>query len=66
MNKPLSLLIVGIILAITNTSFAAELYPGQVVSGEIGKFGLQTLINLPEGDWTVAGIAKKKWWSKAS
>jgi len=59
MKKLLSLLIVGVILAITNISFAAELYPGQVVSGEIGKFGLQTLINLPKGDWTVAGIAKK-------
>ena len=42
-----------------NTSVARDMYPGQVVYGQIGKFGLDTTIKLPEGEWLVAGTASK-------
>lgn len=42
-----------------NTSVARDMYPGQVVYGQIGKFGLGTTIKLPEGEWVVAGTASK-------
>tara|TARA_B110000858_G_C17785619_1_gene467115 strand:- start:1326 stop:2135 length:810 start_codon:yes stop_codon:yes gene_type:complete len=37
---------------------AKDLYPGQTVFGSI-KFGLNTTVNLPPGEWNVAGVAKK-------
>ena len=42
-----------------NTLYARDLYQGQIVSGTIGNFGLNTKINLPYGEWVVAGMAKK-------
>ncbi|MDA7763645.1 hypothetical protein N8903_01610 [Pelagibacterales bacterium] len=49
---------VNLLLSLSNLS-AKDLYPGQSVSGQIGKFGLGTNIILPEGNWVVAGVGSK-------
>jgi hypothetical protein len=50
--------LVNLLLSLSNLS-AKDLYPGQSVSGQIGKFGLGTNIILPKGEWVVAGVGSK-------
>lgn len=49
---------VNLLISLSNLS-AKDLYPGMLVSGQIGKFGLETNIILPDGDWVVTGMGSK-------
>lgn len=58
-NSTLICFLLFYLLTNINSLYADELYPGEIVSGKIGKYGLGTSIILPTGNWEVAGIAKK-------